>query len=78
MNGERVPLKNVSPCGFICSTPLAGNDVMLTKVSPLAAPEIGKITIRGVDSDENFIKMTFPFQCLNQHTRLLLLLNEIT
>ena len=51
-----MPLKSITvPCG----------EVILTKFSSLAAPEVVKMTTSGAASDENFIRMTtFSFQCL--------------
>ena len=40
-------------------------DVILTKFSSLAAPEVAKMTTSGAARDENFIKMTFPIECIN-------------
>ena len=52
------------------------NVVILMKFSLLAAPEVVKMTTSGVTSDENFVKMTFPFQC-RHNNRFVLIVDAI-
>ena len=42
------------------------NVVILTKFSSLAAPEVVILTTSGAASDENLVKMIFPFQGISQ------------
>ena len=39
-------------------------NIILTKFSSLAVPEVVKMTTSDVASDENFVNMPFPFQCV--------------
>ena len=44
--------------------------IIFMKFSSLAAPDVVKMTTSGAASDENFIKMTFPFQCRHWNNAL--------
>ena len=53
-----------NPCNILYynTTHWHGNIILMQFLS-LAAPEVAKIATFGAASDENFVKMTFPFQC---------------